>query len=316
MSSLRQGRMRRSGRLGMTRRDVIICISVLPLLLIFSFVNIMWRSYHTSLRATCAANLMNMSSGLGKLQSDSNLLALADAWAALDALETRDTNYVGFMSYKRDRNGPRSRQESVKPSLGEAGAGAVDMSCGRFMWDLVRLRLLTPRNFICPASNDYPAEGSSTAGGQLSPPELYDFDGWRTCSYGMQVPLGRNGKVLCNIFSSSLPLFADKGPWSQAAEEGPGGPPKLSRAQSVNQQDWTPFNSPNHGGAGQNVLSMGGTGTWVSKPIVGAKGDNIYTAWDLSEPNPTSRVEYGIAPDRDKNRGLTSQGDTDTLIYP
>ena len=110
-------------------------------------------------------------------------------------------------------------------------------------------------------------------------------------------------------------LAADKGPFSRALETGAADPGTPTADMNSPSYDWTPWNSLNHGGEGQNVLLADGSASWMFTPLAGTSQDNIYTRW--SDPtgggaqSPQVRVQ-GTPPTSNE----TPFSDTDSLIYP
>jgi hypothetical protein len=106
---------------------------------------------------------------------------------------------------------------------------------------------------------------------------------------------------------------ADKGPYSAALEAGKKhpGPPTATSAGSPD--DWTPWNSPNHGGEGQNVMYNDAHVDFVGTPLAGWKKDNIYTRWSRADADQHELARIQGTPPT----GIeTPWSDTDSLIYP
>ena len=171
---------------------------------------------------------------------------------------------------------PRSPDRS-QPSLSGPG-GAAELSVTRAMWMLVRSGDMTLKHFICPqsADEDDPTDHIEAC---------YDFTGYATVSYGYQVPYGPPLTRAHEGADSRMVLAADKGPYKDANVATP--PPSL--ALDAPPADWSPYNSLNHGGKGQNALFADGHVTFARTPIVGVDNDNIYTV-TLDNARPASRA--------------------------
>ena len=84
---------------------------------------------------------------------------------------------------------------------------------------------------------------------------------------------------------------------------------------------WTPFNSPNHGRAGQNVLFADGHSAFSFTPTVGIDFDNIYTvvldninlAARTAGESPWKRSAHPYAPFDSRGAPLAT---TDSVIFP
>jgi hypothetical protein len=110
-------------------------------------------------------------------------------------------------------------------------------------------------------------------------------------------------------------LAADRGPYSAALEAGKTHPGIPTVAAADSPDDWTKWNSPNHGGTGQCVLYADSHVDFQTRPTGGIKNDNIYTRWAGAEgyldKNESARAR-GIAPTGRE----TPWSQTDSLIYP
>jgi prepilin-type processing-associated H-X9-DG protein len=190
-------------------------------------------------------------------------------------------------------------------------------STTRNLWTLVRDGASAPGSFICPSTDDQKSDIDD-------PLVCWDFGTTYTdctaglkgafmqVSYGYQVPYGQMGQPRADR-DQHMALAADRGPFSPALELGekhPGAP----AAESEAPEDWAAWNSPNHGGQGQNVLFADSHAEFQTKPTVGVDDDNIYTRWtkpddeDLSESNRMNGT-----PPTGREAPL---GETDSLIYP
>ncbi len=168
----------------------------------------------------------------------------------------------------------------------------------RSLWVLVRAGLLPVSTFICPDSGDL-----------LDPtPNIeyfHDFKGYGYLSYGYQVPYypRHNDSRPHEDRDPRMVLLADKSSMFEVSEqeavEGRAAPPG-SRVAYNSQVDTSVvlnfighcpqtimpgftdpkaeglINSPNHGGAGQNVARTDGSVEFVDNPWVGVDSENIY----------------------------------------
>lgn len=173
----------------------------------------------------------------------------------------------------------------VQPNTGNAGN----------LYLLIRLRLASPDEFVCPASGDVSAfgpfnnerfsflafqPGSIALTAQEA--EFLQVHATRHCSYSFQNELGMynasgtvtpgSGALNMQWSPADLAVLADHNPYTQLQGEAR---PCLDPAVA-------PLaNSLNHAGAGQNVLYLNGSVLWCETPECGAAlgngtYDNIY----------------------------------------
>lgn len=162
----------------------------------------------------------------------------------------------------------------------------------------------TVKGFVCPESGEREdslrnfgpdAAGSDEVAGFASVPGIdrFDFAGYDHLSYGIRFPYSGAG------FRTDLDprafVAADKGPYFTAGSNGVAGSQTTSDARSdvVPDPAWRemivdqilnldakklkPFNSRNHGGAGQVVAYADGHAEFHTTPFVGPRHDNLYT---------------------------------------
>ncbi|MBI1825659.1 MAG: hypothetical protein HY287_09490 [Planctomycetes bacterium] len=200
--------------------------------------------------------------------------------------------------------------------------GTVAVSVTRAWWLLVRSGDVGLKQFICP----------STSRDILDPTEnvnlYYDFTGYSNISYGYQVPFGPADTRPREVADFRQVFAADKSPYYVnfvLAVEAPNldSPPK----------DWSPFNSPNHGGLGfgegQNCLYADAHVSFQRIPAVGVDNDDIYTVIvneNWSDPQHKnvingdtvwhSSVQFPYPGQNAFGSGPNKYASTDSLIYP
>jgi hypothetical protein len=293
--------MRRPFRRGLTRADVLVVLAV-GLILVVVFLAIpRGHPAELSRRPVCATNLSSIGKGLYTYASDNNEVFPIAAHAPTEADEVGRVKYApGMIGTHRGKPGD--------PKAGETTENDTEMSTTRSLWVLITGGGASPRSFICPSSaSDQPDD-------EDNPLDYRDFRGWKEISYGYQIPYGKHGRPSGEC-DPRMALAADKGPYGAAMENKARNPgvPKPGIASS--EDDWSPWNSPNHGGEGQNVLFGDSHVEFVFTPIRGVKNDNIYTRWSDasggSDANPGPRT-HGTPP-----TGIeTPWSDTDSFIYP
>ena len=106
---------------------------------------------------------------------------------------------------------------------------ATKVSVSRALWQLIREGRVDPRMMVCPSSDDDVIDplrdnpdGNTDAGDRnvRSPDVFYDFEGYRTCSYGYQIPFGRGATNKAKPSGRADPrlvVIADKGPFNRKA---------------------------------------------------------------------------------------------------
>lgn len=133
----------------------------------------------------------------------------------------------------------------------------------RHAYPLLRLAFVSDsRVFVCPSRQDVPMPQREIA-------HRSDFLEARNVSYAYFNMAGVRPRVSDH---PDLPVFADDNPLFD------GGVPLMTRL-GLRSEDRT--NSVNHGGAGQNIVSVAGHVKWTTLPTVGANGDNIWTLSDV-----------------------------------
>lgn len=289
--------LNRQERRGATRWDVVFVIGVLvalPVVLLPMLLKLRAGSKVT----VCEANLRTIGASLSVQainREDEGVW-----WHKSTSAEP--IRYVGLMDYTLVQEGPRSRSISIEAYTEQAGKPPKDLSTSRLIWQSL-LAAADPgtvsspvgvTTFVCPGSSDVPARGEYIAGKWVQPKSLFDFGNWQTCSYGVQVPFGGVGRPGMQS-PAKMAILADKGPWSRVAEisrQSPAG----GKIPAKSQREWAQHNSPNHGAKGQNVYFGDGRVEYVSTPLAGVHGDNIYTAWRVDPNDSAFEIRTGYPP--------------------
>jgi prepilin-type processing-associated H-X9-DG protein len=265
------------------------------------------KSRELAKRLVCAANLKGIGTSMRLYANDND-----EQWPA----PAFDDSAIGRIRYTIDigkGEGTARSPDRTQPSFSGPG-GTTELSPTRAMWMLVRSGDVPVRWFICPSGTD---ESDPT----LQIDRFYDFTSYDNVSYGYQVPFGPERTRANERVDSRMTLAADKGPYDSPGVALPAA--SLSPANSP--KDWRPFNSGNHGwagnGMGQNVLYADGHVTFERTPIAGVDHDNIYTVM-LDNELPLSRIvgespwmrsAHPYAPFDDAGQPLSS---TDSVIFP
>jgi hypothetical protein len=187
---------------------------------------------------------------------------------------------------------------------------------------------LSAETFVCPNAGERPDDlwNYGPDGDVQGVPGLnrFDFRGYDHLSYGYQMPFGRRGRPR-ETLAPTMPILADKGPYYQGYwlsqssarsvhdERSDIDPPRDWAELRVEEilaltTEWQPYNSRNHGGQGQNVLTVDGSVTFAETPIVGEEYDNIYTLWGSRSDQRDSMI--GVMPDADQPWGPAMQSDS------
>lgn len=244
------------------------------------------RAREITKRAVCASNMRGIGQGM-KVYSNEYY----DWFPTAAFTQTEDAagnaTAVSFI-------GNLSEAMTLPPDEMPRGLSNVHPSRSLFM--LVTDSLCAPAQFVCPSASDRDDDLINPDGSPSRPGrDRFDFRGYNHLSYGYQLPYGRYGRPNENL-DNRMVIAADKGPYFQpgapvaggartpdAAKGSPGA--KIAGPGSTNPQQllmtpntgWKPFNSPTHGGEGQNALFQDGHVAFEKKPVIGVNGDNIYT---------------------------------------
>lgn len=209
----------------------------------------------------------------------------------------------------------------------------VNITVGSSLYLLVRLADVSPKSFVCPASDQ--TEFSGKNGNNRDIVELWDFGtetagtGWdaegpaKCVSYSYHnpyssdsTPTGRAGRFRADdTRSAAFAVMADKNPWyDPKLTDGTYNGNNLNECKALIFPHWgtgTPTtgtvrqnimvtNAQAHEREGQNVMFADGHNSFEKTSDVGVKNDNIYTAQPLTLGGPyTWRAGTAVGlPDR------------------
>ncbi len=307
-----------------TRLEVIVILSVIVLcaaLLPMTFL----RRTELQRRGVCIQNLSLIGTALYTYSDDNrDMFPIAAHPAA-----TKDR--IGNVEYGRQIGAYRGRW--TDPQAGNTDRMPVPpdhLSTTRNLWTLFRLGLITRDKFICPSTRD-------VANQEPKAERYWDFGvddvegpvtaeqsraGASQVSYGYQMPYGKQGQP--NVGYDKPGVVADKGPFGAWLETGSAPPPAVFPAAADDARRWQPWNSPNHGSEGQNVLGAAWS-NFQTKPTAGWASDNIYTqlgdapsgtpaAWAAGQRGKGPALGARLAPA--PFYPTSAHFAYDTLIYP
>ena len=288
----------------LTRLETIVVVGLLLAIVLWFLLLPRCTSRELSPKAVCQSNLKGIGTIFYTYANENNgMWPVCAPIKAIDEGKLRVTYAPNLIGKNRD--------VSDETLIARATGDELKTSVTRNLWILVRLQISPPKSFNCPQDPD------STENMDQSPQSYWDFRTWSEVSYGYQVPFGKLGRPSSDR-DQRMVMAADKGPFGAALEAGKPNPGLPTAAMNDAYKKWSPWNSHNHGGEGQNVLYAGGSADWQSKPVCGLGYDNIYTRWSdatggatTAGDNPPIRV-HGTPPTGTE----TPMSDTDTLIYP
>jgi prepilin-type N-terminal cleavage/methylation domain-containing protein/prepilin-type processing-associated H-X9-DG protein len=188
------------------------------------------------------------------------------------------------------------------------------LSIGTTLYLLVREADVSPKSFVCPASNETAFDGKNDANRDIV--QLWDFGPtpYNHVSYSYHTPykgtattpVGNSGKK--NRFaadgtrSAAFAVMADKNPFYDErlnfVGSGATQTTYMGLSQPLNISDTAPrheilvANAQPHDREGQNVLFADGHSSYETRTDVGVKNDNIYTRWTSATPAQTTQTAW------------------------
>jgi len=155
------------------------------------------------------------------------------------------------------------------------------------MFLLIRTQDITSEVFICPSSNDEKDTYGSAPGANAQ--NKASFSARKNFSYSVSNPYPNSAAVNSGYrWNSTLGAeFAIMGDINPGDENGY----KVSAAtDNSSAKDMQKANSPNHQGAGENVLYGDGHVEFQQNPFCGTKRDNIYTISGSTDGSVTTKT--------------------------
>jgi prepilin-type N-terminal cleavage/methylation domain-containing protein/prepilin-type processing-associated H-X9-DG protein len=322
-------------RKGFTLIELLVVVAIIALLISILLPSLS-RARELAKRAVCGSNQRSIGQGMHIYSNDNeewfphHFFSATITGGTGTAPPQHGITWVGTLGNGLDYQ---------KETSGGTGTGSTSYSTNsshpsRSLFLLVAGGQSTVGLFNCPSAGDTeddlrntPSSGNETAA--IPGKNRYDFKSYGALSYGYQLPYGNKARPTQSR-DSQMPLTADKGPYYEgvtADKNGlkggsdvrsgvikPDGKGKtlLKDLLQLSNEDWTDYNSRNHGGEGQNIMFVDGHVDFERRPIEGVNNDNIYT---IMEDN--SSIEdsvLGQIPDAGQKLGPNTQ--TDSFIVP
>lgn len=228
--------MRRATRVmrwGFTLREVLVTAAVLSVLMAV-LMPALARARDEVKEETCRTNLRSLGQGLHIYSNDHNEwfphhYYEADEWSDGQP-PNHGVDWIGSMGSNEwlsiTENSTKSPRRN-HPS--------------RSLFMLMGVYGATPSMFICPESGDKedPLENYGTDSAERKHPEhaspgknRFDFQGYKSLSYGYQLPYGPRSRPNASRLDIRMALVADKGPYYTAGKLGKGGTHTVSDQRS------------------------------------------------------------------------------------
>ncbi len=256
-------------RSAFTAIELLVSIGIVIILLVI-FVPYVLSLREHSRRTQCADNLRQIDVAL---RTYGNTVSVDRRWPRVkyDAVNLPNS-YTAY-------TGP----DDPDSFASESGVGANDVTASLFL--LVRHELIRDlRVYVCPSSGDEADRLTDAGGKRVTPTQRANFRSHQNLSYAIASPFSAAaGYRHDDLRVGDFAVMADRSP---GVLEGNAGITGVSVGGLASTMIYA--NSPNHAGAGQNVLYADGTVEWKSSIYVGhagrydGRGDNIFTALALT----------------------------------
>ena len=245
--------MQRLARKGFTLIELLVVVAIIALLIAILLPSL-GRARELSNRGYCAANVR------GILQS-----------CAIYANDNQDD----FPTVRSNTTSLAYCGTGTSTNADNAISAAYSNASGNItanMWLLVLKNYTTPKQYLCKSDPNNSVASQTTTGTSY----YQNFLSVENLSYGFACPWGADGSKLGfwsgKNLDSGCPLMADQGPHDGDT---------LSGSVTVNvkaaQSNPKAWNSPIHGGDGQNVGFGDAHAEWTRRPDCGQQSDTIWT---------------------------------------
>ena len=234
---------------GFTLVELLVLIAVVGVMASI-FLPYAERARESDRRVRCYENLVRISAALRDYAA-----ANGHCYPSTGA-DARQRGYTCFTG--ADDPAPFGPRSAVQPN---------DVTAS--LWLLVRLGLASPRDFVCPSTDDTADPFTDAAGRPAPAGRRGNFRSADHLSYSYACPFSSApGYRLNDTRPPEFALLADRNP----------GPVASVPAWDAGPLDLSVANSANHGRSGQNVLYEDGHVEFCATPYCGQDRDNIYTA--------------------------------------
>jgi len=295
---------RLSNRKGFTLVELLVVIGIIALLISILLPSLN-RARETANRVKCGSNLRQVGQAI---------LLYANENKGNYPRTTYTPAAVTTVSATNDgTNGTLVRDPFKNPK----DAGVKDNDVNQALWLLIRTQDITPEVFVCPSSNAEKDSYGGTSGipgtGATASNKTSFSDFKKNLSYSYANPYPNVAAV-----SAGYKLNTTNGAeFAVAADINPGNSATYMITVPANETDsqknMQKGNSPNHQGAGQNVLFGDGHVDFVQNPFCGQQRDCIYTA-SVVAGGVMTRTTNQLEPKVGSNNAPTWAGDS--LLLP